>query len=129
MPKDLPLLIPELRYDGKLPRHKYRLDFAVIDPDTMDKVGFELSPWSTHGQLTGTKGKTQKRINEEASANFDKDMKKHKDFFKKHGVYSLIYTDADLANIDMVFADIARYLSPTTTIKQLNLHLIKGFFT
>ncbi len=44
----------------------------------MDKYGFELSPWSTHRQLTGVKAKTQKQVNEEAAANFDKEMKKHK---------------------------------------------------
>jgi hypothetical protein len=48
-PKSVPLLIPEYRYDGRDAKHKYRLDFCIIDADTMDKVGFELSPWSTHG--------------------------------------------------------------------------------
>ncbi len=60
-PEDVPLLIPEFRYDGREKKHKYRLDFTVINPDTMDKVGFELSPWSSHGRLTGTKDKTQKK--------------------------------------------------------------------
>ena len=46
-PLKVPLLIPEYRYEGRLPKHKYRLDFTIINPDTMDKVGFELSPWST----------------------------------------------------------------------------------
>ncbi|MGO7039322.1 hypothetical protein ACCS60_13295 [Rhizobium acaciae] len=64
-PEDVPLLIPEFRYEGIAPKHKYRLDFTIIDPDTMDKYGFELSPWSTHGQLTGVKAKIQKQVNEE----------------------------------------------------------------
>jgi hypothetical protein len=80
-PDKVPLLIPEFRYDGRAARHKYRLDFCIIDADTMDKVGFELSPWSTHGELPGTNGKTQKEINAEASANFDREMKKQKEFF------------------------------------------------
>ena len=70
-PAAVPLLIPELRYEGRAVKHKYRLDFCVVDPVTMQKTGFELSPWSTHGELTGTKGKTQKEINAEASANFE----------------------------------------------------------
>jgi len=61
----------------------------------MDKVGFELSPWSTHGRLA-TKGKSAKDINAEALANFEKEMAKLKSFFKKHGIYALIYTNSDL---------------------------------
>jgi len=127
-PLRVPLLIPEYRYEGRIAKHKYRLDFTIITPETMDKVGFELSPWSTHGLLTGTKGKTQKQINEEASGNFDKEMAKHKAFFKKHGIFSLIYTDADLADIDAVFADAETYLTPPNPKKQLSFHYINDFF-
>ncbi|MGJ7530777.1 hypothetical protein [Variovorax sp. GB1P17] len=55
-PQEVPLLIPELRYGGKDVKNEHRLDFTIIDPFTLSKVGFELSPWSTHGLLTGTKG-------------------------------------------------------------------------
>lgn len=127
-PNDIPLLLPELRYDGKLPKHKYRLDFSVINPATMDKVGFELSPWSTHGKLTGVKLKTQKEVNDEASANFDKEMTKHKDFFRKHGVFALIYTDVDLKSPDDIFADIERYLSKKSSVKQLSFKFVKDYF-
>jgi len=127
-PLRVPLLIPEYRYEGRIAKHKYRLDFTIITPETMDTVGFELSPWSTHGLLTGTKGKTQKQINAEASGNFDKEMAKHKAFFKKHGIFSLIYTDADLANIDAVFADVETYLTPPKPKKQLSFHYINDFF-
>lgn len=125
---DVPLLIPEFRYEGKLAKHKYRLDFCVIDPDTMDKVGFELSPWSSHGELTGTKGKSQKEINQEAKANFEKEMKKHKSFYKKHGVYALIYTDMDLARPETIFDDIKARLEANNAPKQLSFDLIKNFF-
>jgi hypothetical protein len=127
-PLAVPLLLPELRYEGRAVKHKYRLDFCVIDPVTMQKTGFELSPWSTHGELTGTKGKTQKQINAEASANFDKEMKKHKRYYKKYGIFSLIYTDMDLAYPDNVFADIEDCLNPKAVNTQLNFHLLSGFF-
>lgn len=65
--EDVPLLIPELRYGGKDIKHEHRLDFTVIDPQSLSKVGFELSPWSTHGRLSGTKGKTQIAINQEVT--------------------------------------------------------------
>ncbi|NIJ08710.1 hypothetical protein FHS31_002331 [Sphingomonas vulcanisoli] len=127
-PLAVPLLIPELRYEGRETKHKYRLDFTVIDPVTMQKTGFELSPWSSHGELTGTKGKTQKEINAEASANFDKEMKKHKQYYKKHGIFALIYTDADLADMGGVFADVEECLSPKEVNTQLNFHLLSSFF-
>ena len=127
-PYDVPLLIPEFRYGGKVAKHQYRLDFCVIDPDTMDKVGFELSPWSSHGELTGTKGKSQKEINAEAQANFDKEMKKQKSFYKKHGVFALIYTDIDLVKPKAIFADIRSRLEANHAPKQLSFGLIKNFF-
>ncbi|UPJ44948.1 topoisomerase [Bradyrhizobium sp. 40] len=127
-PLKVPLLIPEYRYEGRVAKHKYRLDFTIINPDTMDKVGFELSPWSTHGYLAGTAKKTQATINEEASGNFDKEMAKLKSFFKTHGIYSLIYTDKDLKSIDDVFSDIETYLKPPKPKKQLSFHFINNFF-
>ncbi len=127
-PHTVPLLIPELRYAGLTAKHKYRLDFCVIDPMTMNKVGFELSPWSSHGELTGLKGLTQKAINELAAGNFEKEMKKHKDFFRHQGIFVLIYTDTDLADINAVFADIAKYLVPASAPKQLKFHILSDFF-
>lgn len=127
-PLDVPLLIPEFRYNGRVAKHEHRLDFCVIDPDTMDKVGFELSPWSTHGELKGTKDKTQKEINAEAKANFEKEMTKLKKFFKKHNIYALIYTDSDLEKPESIFADIKSHLEAGEPAKQLSFNLIDDFF-
>jgi hypothetical protein len=127
-PLDVPLLIPELRYEGRLKKHVYRLDFCIIDASTMDKVGFELSPWSSHGTISGTKGKSQKEINEEASANFDKEMAKHKAFFKKHGIFFMIFTDPDLADPDKLFSQVSQYLQSKGSPKQLKFHFLKTFF-
>jgi hypothetical protein len=102
VPDAVPLLIPEFRFEGRLPKHKYRLDFTIIDPFTMDKVGYELSPWSTHGYLSKIKGLTQAQVNDMAKDNFEKEMEKHRSFFKKHDIYALIYTDKQLANTDTV---------------------------
>tara|TARA_E500000318_G_scaffold107534_1_gene116977 strand:- start:1874 stop:2947 length:1074 start_codon:yes stop_codon:yes gene_type:complete len=128
-PLKVPLLIPEIRYEGRAVKHKYRLDFTVIDPLTLQKVGFELSPWSTHGNLTGTKGKTQVQINSEASENFNKEMSKHKKYYKKHGIFTLIYTDSDLKDVDNIFADIEECLNPKNVNTQLNFHILSGFFS
>lgn len=126
-PNEVPLLIPELRYGGINKKHEYRLDFTVINPFNMGKVGFELSPWSTHGELKGTKGKTQKKINEEAMGNFEKEVKKQKSYFLQLGITVLIYTDNDLKNHDFIFEDIAKYLSPTQAPKQLVIQTIDEF--
>lgn len=61
---------------------------------------------STHGYLKGTKDKTQKVINDEARSNFEYEMEKHKEYFRKFDIFTLIYTDSDLQNINSVFQDI-----------------------
>ena len=128
-PENIPLLIPEFRYEGIDIIHKYRLDFTIIEPNDLNKIGFELSPWSTHGQLKGIKSMTQKAINEKASANFNREMKKHKSYFKKHGIFTLIYTDEDLKNTADIFEDMKKYLEPKTSSKQLKIHIFEDFFT
>ncbi|MDF5893778.1 topoisomerase [Pseudomonas syringae pv. syringae] len=126
-PLDVPLLIPELRYGGKSVRHDYRLDFTIIDPFTLKKVGFELSPWSTHGRLEGTQKKTQKQVNEEAQANFEREMRKLKAYFRKQGIPIIVYTDTDLEDYDAIFQEMAAYLSPTRKAKQLEFHAMNDF--
>ncbi|MFT4435048.1 topoisomerase [Caballeronia sp. 15715] len=126
-PLDVPLLIPELRYGGKDAKHEYRLDFTIINPHTLAKIGFELSPWSSHGALAGTKGKSQKEINEEAKGNFEKEMRKLKAYFRKRGIPILVYTDEDLLDKDGLFAEISKYLSPKKVAKQLEFHAIEDF--
>lgn len=123
-PERVSLLIPEFRYKGALGPHKYRLDFTIIDPHELTKVGFELSPWSTHGYLKKLKGLTQAKINEMAQDSFEKEMRKHKDFFRKHGIFTLIYTDSDLADLDLVFEDMKRFLEPKSRSTQLRFHII-----
>lgn len=124
-PLRVPLLIPEFRYDGLASAHKYRLDFTTIDPYQLTKVGFELSPWSTHGYLSKTKNLTAAEINKLASDNFEREMTKHKDFFRKHGILVMIYTDTDLADLAKLFADMKRYLEPKTFSQQIRFHIIR----
>lgn len=127
-PEDIPLLIPEYRYDGLQKKHKYRLDFTIIEPVDFNKIGFELSPWSTHGYITKAKGLSQKEINQMASDNFEKEMRKHKDYFKKHGIFTLIYTDSDLENVSSIFSDMKKYLIPKSAKAQLKFHIFDDFF-
>lgn len=54
-------------------------------------------------------------------------MKKHKDFFRQHGVFVLIYTDQDLADYDRLFDDIARHLDPQRQPGQLELVALDEF--
>lgn len=127
-PLSVPLLIPELRYGGRDAKHKYRLDYCIIDGTTMERIGFEFSPSSSHTAIVDTKNKTQKQINEEAAANFEKEMAKHKAYFKKFGIFVLIYTDSDLESMDMLFNEIKNYLTPTESQNELNFHVLDNFF-
>lgn len=127
-PEQIPLLIPEYRYEGAAAKHRYRLDFCIIDPYTMQKVGYELSPWSTHGYLKSTKGLSQAKINEMALDNFESEMTKHRSFFKRHRIFALIYTDSQLSNIGEVFDDMKKFLSPVDKVVQLDFNLLEKFF-
>jgi hypothetical protein len=127
-PEKVPLLIPEFRYEGVDAKHRYRLDFCIFDPFTMQKVGYELSPWSTHGYLSKLKGLTQAEINEMAKDNFEKEMTKHRSFFKKHGIYALIYTDTQLKDMPGIFEEMKQYLEPVDKVVQLDFHLLDKFF-
>lgn len=98
---------------------------SVHGTHNLSKVGFELSPWSTHGALTGTKDKTQKKINEEAQANFEREMRKLKAYFRKFGIPILVYTDKDLENLDEIFSNVSEYLTPTKVPKQLEFQAMK----
>ena len=70
-------------------------------------------------------GLTQAEINTMARNNYEREMKKHKNFFRKHGLFVLIYTDADLENLANIFSDIKRYLEPKSRPVQLRFHIIQ----
>jgi hypothetical protein len=128
-PLEVPLLIPEFRYDGLAVKHVYRLDFLVINPYTFDKTGFELSPWSTHGYLCKTRELTQAQINAMASDNFAREMKKHRLFFKKHEVMCLIFTDDDLQDIQGIFSEyVLPCLQPEKPKTQLSFQVMEEMF-
>lgn len=125
----VPLMIPEFRYRGREKQHKYRLDFMITNPYTLSRVGFELSPWSSHGYLHKIKGLTQKEINEMAADNFSKEMSKHREYFNKHGVYTLIYPDDELADCKKLFDNhIAPHLKPERLGTQLSFMIMEEFF-
>lgn len=125
-PLEVPLLIPEFRYDGLAAKHVYRLDYLIINPYTFDKIGFEFSPWSTHGYLYKTKQLTQGQINQMAKDNFAKEMKRHRAFFKKHEIMCLIFTDHELSDTAQIFDEfILPYLEPEKPKTQLSFQIME----
>lgn len=108
-PESVPLLIPELRFDPLKVRHKYRLDFFTINPWSMSKFGFEISPWSSHGQLKGARS-TMKEFNEQAQVNFEKEMAKQKSYWREYGVSYITYTDTDLKDIEGIWREVKEKL-------------------
>lgn len=121
-PLKVPLLIPELRYRGREKKHKYRLDYCVIDPFSLQKVGFELSPWSSHGWLTGTDKKLVKDVNAEAAENYARDVEKLRDYFFERNIFVVVYTDEQLADPDGIFKSIKKYLKPAMIGTQMLIH-------
>jgi hypothetical protein len=95
---------------------------AFIDSFTVQKIGFELSPWSSHGQLKNTKKKLVKQVNAEAKANFEREVRKAEAYFLSYDIHVTAFTDSDLAKPDEVFKRIARYLRPERRGQQLMIH-------
>lgn len=120
-PELIPFLIPEFRFGGSATEHKFRLDFAVLSAERREKVGFELNPWSTHGRVAGVKalqaagGKVAVQLAERAK--WEKDWDKRNAYFKSFGITALTYTDKDLRDIDRLFSQMARYLTPAPEFK------------
>ncbi|WP_090246527.1 hypothetical protein [Lishizhenia tianjinensis] len=104
-----PLLIPELRYNGLDKKHKYRVDFTVLNAHTMDYVGFEISPASSHMSVLKLKEK-QKAVNEELSIKWGKEMDKRNDYFKDFGITIITFTDESLMDIDNCWLQIENIL-------------------
>ena len=63
-----------------------------------------------------------------AQDNFEREMAKHKAFFREHGIFALIYTDADLADPDTIFADMKARLEPSDQTAPIDFHLVDNFF-
>jgi hypothetical protein len=110
-PGEVPFLIPELRYAGLETKHRYRLDFSVLNSHTMEFMGFELSPQSIHMSVSGVKGKKQKELNEELKAKWNKEVAKRNKYFQKYDIITITFADEELEDIDECFSIIEEYLS------------------
>lgn len=110
-PYEEPFLIPELRYAGKESKHKYRLDYTILNPYTMELVGFEISPASTHMSVPKIRDVKKVDMNRDLSEQWKKEMDKRNDYFSKFGITTITFTDEDLKDIDACFDIIAKYLS------------------
>lgn len=110
-PYEEPFLIPELRFAGKETKHKYRLDYTVLNPYTMNRTGFELSPASTHMKVDRTRGVTKTEMNQSLGEDWGKEMQKRNEYFARFGITTVTFADQDLADLDACFSVIEQYLS------------------
>ncbi len=121
---DIPLMIPELRYDPLKRSHKYRLDFLIINPWDMSKTGFEFSPWSSHGKLKG-KDKTLSELDDDARTNYEREMDKHKKYWRRYGVNYVTYTDQDIEDLNSVWLEIKKFLTISPPDEQLEFDFLQ----
>jgi len=112
-----PFLIPEFRYAGLDVDHQYRLDFTILNSHTMELVGFEFSPHSTHMSVAKIKDKKQKDVNEELCAKWDKEMSKRNDYFSEFGITTITFSDIHLKDIPACFDIMKIYLEKRPAIK------------
>lgn len=71
------------------------------------------------GTYPGQRKKIKYEINLEARANFEKEMQKHKEYYRKFNIFTLIYTDSDLQNLDQIFKEMQQYLKPEHENRQI----------
>lgn len=117
-------MIPDFRYEGATGPHKYRLDFAILSVVNHQRSGIELSPWSTHGRVTGKrkledaggKGAVEKKQIE----TWEKDTAKRNDYFTKYGITALTFTDQKLADLSGAFRTLLPYLGPSIDVRRSN---------
>jgi len=106
-----PFLIPELRYAGLEVDHEHRLDFTILNSHTMEMIGFELSPHSTHMSVSKIKEKKQKQVNEELCIKWNKEMAKRNKYFSKFGITTITFTDTDLIDLSNCFNQMKEVLA------------------
>jgi len=111
-----PFLIPEVRYAGLEHKHKYRLDFTILNPHAYQYTGFEISPSSSHMSIKGYKSK-QKEVNEELSEKWHKEMAKRNDYFESFGITTVTFTEQMLEDFDLCWNKIEEKLSARSSKK------------
>lgn len=109
-PLSEPFLIPEFRYEGLSQKHKYRLDFTILNCHTGERIGFELSPQSTHMAVAGIRSKTQADMNKDLSKKWAHEMQKRNEYFQQFGITTITFTDDDLADMNKCFQAMKYYL-------------------
>ena len=124
---DIPLMIPELRYDPFKRAHKYRLDYLIINPWDMSKIGFEFSPWSSHGKLHG-KYKKLRELDNDAKTNYEREMDKHKKYWRKYGIIYITYTDNDLKDLNSIWLEMKKFLTLSPPDEQLEFDFLQQLY-
>ena len=110
-PLSEPFLIPEFRYSGLEVEHEHRLDFTVLNSHTMEMIGFEFSPHSTHMSVKAIIGKKQKELNSELSTKWNKEMSKRNKYFSSYGITTITFTDSYLLDVPNCFVQMKKFLS------------------
>lgn len=105
-----PFLIPEMRYGGLEVKHRYRLDFTLLNAYTMRFIGVELSPRSTHATVQAIDTQSPDDVNRGFAAIFAREMQKRNEYFASYGITTLTYTDEQLQDPDACFRQVAPYL-------------------
>lgn len=121
-PLNEPFLIPEFRYAGLVKDHEHRLDFTILNQHSVEFIGYEISPASSHMQVTNLKQK-QMEVNKDLKEKWEKEMAKRNKYFDSFGITTKTFTDQHLTDIDACFEQIKlvlknRPINKTSIAKQ-----------
>ena len=117
-PMNEPFLIPEFRYAGLERKHIYRLDFTILNIHTDEKVGFEISPQSTHMNVKTINKTKLIDVNKDLSNKWSKEMQKRNDYFSEFDISMITFTDKELEDMPKCFEVIKSYLEKRREITE-----------
>lgn len=103
--KNVPILLPEVRWNKKFIKHKYRVDYLIINYVNQNRLAIELSPVSTH-------------LNENnLHSDWKRENDKRNDYLFEYGVPTITYTDDYLPDIATCFKKISNVFNVDKTEK------------
>lgn len=104
-----PILIPELRFNGKEINHKYRMDFTILNSNINRYYGFELSPTSSHMSTSNPYNSYESKI--ELKNKWNKEMNKRNDYVYDFDICTITFSDDHLKDIQNCFDVILNYIN------------------
>lgn len=103
-----PILIPEFRFSGEN-KHKYRMDFTILNSNINRYYSFEISPTSSHIYPSAPLDSYESKI--ELKDKWNKEMNKRNEYLYDFDICTITFSDNHLKNLQNCFNIILEYIN------------------